>query len=355
MLRDESLAVAPDVDTQERDYACTSRGPGTELVGQSEAIRSVLQVVERVAPRDLPVLITGETGTGKELVARLLHETSRRRSGPFVRVNCGAIPATLAESELFGHQRGAFTGAHRSHRGYFGLADGGTLLLDEVEALPREIQPKVLRALEGGEIQTVGRGRPRVVDVRVVACSNVDLEAGSNEGWFRADLYYRLAVVTVELPPLRARTEDIAPLAEHFARAAAQRFGVGPVTLTAGLLAALRAMPWPGNARQLQHVITSMVALSDSGVLDETMLPSRTAPAAPLPVTEVDEPAPGSLPERMAVIERRLIADALRACGENRSEAARRLGVRRTTLLDRMRRLGLRGDGRASAERAGEP
>jgi len=222
-------------------------------------------------------------------------------------------------------------------------------LLDEVEALPAEVQPKVLRTLADGEIQTVGQGGTRQVDVRVVACTNSRLEEGVKSGWFRADLYFRLAVVGIDIPPLRCRREDIAALAEHFARLASERFGLGPVSLTPALISALEAMPWPGNVRQLEHTITAMVALADGDIVDESLLPnkSNTGHACPAAMP-IPDPA-STLHERMDQIERRLILEALAACGDNRSQAARKLGMRRTTLLDRMRRLGLRDDGQDEA------
>jgi transcriptional regulator with GAF, ATPase, and Fis domain len=348
------------------DASASTRLPA--LIGESPEIRAVLAVVDRIAARDLTVLVTGETGTGKELVGRILHERGARRLGPFVRVNCGAIPPTLAESELFGHVRGAFTGAHASRKGFFAMAHGGTLLLDEVEALPREVQPKVLRALERGEIQTVGSDTIQHVDVRVVACTNIDLPRMVADGGFRADLYYRLAVVELKLPPLRNRTGDIRLLAQHFAAAAARRFGTGARELSSALIAVLESLPWPGNVRQLEHAITSMVALSDQRTLDVHLLDANIAlrqtllmqavtdeasctdassePTPPSPSTTPSHGRP-TLRERMDAIERSIIAQELAACGDNRSEAARRLGVRRTTLLDRMRRLGLRADAAA--------
>lgn len=345
MFREEACM---DLDVSPPDLAPRGTEPrtaaSTRMVGSSLPMRRLLGVVHRLAARDLNVLITGETGTGKELVARLLHEQSGRSGGPFVRVNCGAIPPALAESELFGHERGSFTGAMRAHRGYFGMADGGTLQLDEVEALPLETQPKVLRALEDGEIQTVGRGGAGRVEVRVIACTNTDLEAGIAAGWFRADLFYRLAVARIAVPPLRERRDDVAALASHFARAAGVRFGIGRVTLTAGLLSALEAMPWPGNVRQLEHVVTSMVALADGAVIDETALPQGASRKAELPPQGDPCPGGGSLRQQMEAVERRIIREALASCKDNRSETARLLSVSRSTLLDRMRKLGLRGE-----------
>jgi len=335
MLREQSCVVAVSPSDCAEGFLGEPPSRDCAMVGSSAPMRRLIGIVDRIAPRDLSVLITGETGTGKELVARRLHEKSSRRSGPFVRVNCGAIPASLAESELFGHERGSFTGASRTHRGYFGMADGGTLQLDEVEALPLEVQPKVLRALENGELQTVGRGRTNRVDVRVVACTNLDLETGVTAGWFRADLYYRLAVVRIGVPPLRDRREDIAELATHFARAAGERFGTGRVTLNSRLLSSLEAMPWPGNVRQLEHLITSMVALADDDVLDETSLPRE------MQTTTEPGSRSESLREQLEVAERRIIQEALVSCRNNRSQAARLLKVGRTTLLDRMKKLGL--------------
>jgi two-component system response regulator AtoC len=283
-----------------------------------------------VAARDVPVLVLGETGTGKELLAALLHAGSNRARAPLVRFNCAAITSELAESELFGHARGAFTGASAAHAGFFAQADGGTLVLDEVGELSQRLQPKLLRALQSGEIQPVG-GRPQRVDVRVVACTHRDLGAEVRAGRFREDLWYRLAVVELTMPPLRERREDIPILAEVFARRAAARFGLEGVTLAPELLQALTARDYPGNVRELENLVTRAVALSEGGRIGTSELEWPKAPAR----------ASGSFRERVESLERSLLGEALTAAGGNQSEAARSLGLSRATFLDKLKRYGL--------------
>jgi two-component system response regulator AtoC len=321
---------------------------GRRFVGDAPPMRHLLDAVGRVAPKDITVLVRGETGTGKELVASLLHAQSRRAGGPLVRFNCAAIPGDLAEAELFGHARGAFTGATQARRGFFAEADGGTLVLDEVAELPLQIQAKLLRALQEGEIQPVGAGRVDRVDVRVVACTNRDLAAEARAGRFREDLYYRLAVVELTVPPLREHREDIPALAAEFARRYGERFGMEDVRLSPELVRLLGRADWPGNVRQLENAVARMVALSATGVL------GPEAFTAPAPAGGHDEGAEAgadavdpaavqgaSLREQLDALERNLIARALAATGGNQSEAARRLGVGRTAFIDRMKKYGL--------------
>jgi DNA-binding NtrC family response regulator len=303
---------------------------GRACVGQAPAFRQVVERALKLAGRDVPVLVLGETGTGKELLAGLLHAASKRSRGPLVRFNCAAIAPELAESELFGHARGAFTGATAAHAGFFAQADGGTLVLDEVGELPPRLQPKLLRALQSGEIQPVG-GPSERVDVRVVACTHRDLGAEVKAGRFREDLWYRLAVVELTMPPLRERRDDVALLAEVFARSAAQRFGLEGVTLDAELLRELTARDYPGNVRELENVVTRLVALSDGGRITKAQL-GATKPAGE---------KSGSFRERVESLERSLLSDALAAAGGNQSEAARNLGLSRATFLDKLKRYGL--------------
>src|SRR5256714_4858505 len=229
------------------------------LVARDPALAPVLELLRRAAPSSLPVTILGESGTGKEVAARAVHDLSLRGGGPFVPLNCGAISRELAEAELFGHEKGSFTGAVTSAPGAFGAADGGTLFLDEIGDLPLALQVKLLRALEAGEIKPVGAPRPRRIDVRVVCATHRDLRAGVKDGVFREDLFYRLRGVTVELPPLRARPQDILPLAEHFLPPRA--------TLSTDARAALLAHPWPGNVRELRHVVQLASLLSEAQVI----------------------------------------------------------------------------------------
>src|SRR5207253_7390466 len=239
---------APALRVQNRRLTA-ERALGRTIVGDSAPMRRLLDAVARVGPKDITVLVRGETGTGKELIASLIHAESRRAAGPLVRFNCAAIPGDLAEAELFGHARGAFTGATQARRGFFAEAHGGTLVLDEVGELPTGLQAKLLRALQEGEIQPVGAGRVERVDVRVVACTNRDLAADVRSGKFREDLYYRLAVVELIVPPLRDRPEDIATLALDFAHRYAHKFGLDSFELSPQLLVRLGQANWPGNVR----------------------------------------------------------------------------------------------------------
>ncbi len=324
---------------------------GRRIVGDSKPMRRLLEATQRIASRDVTVLVRGETGTGKELFAELLHVQSARASKPLVRFNCAALPAELADAELFGHVKGAFTGATQSRSGFFSQADGGTLILDEVGELPPAIQAKLLRALQEGEIQPVGSGRIEKVDVRVVAATNRDLAADVKTGAFREDLYYRLAVVELVVPPLRDRREDIAPLAVEFARRYADRFGLGGVTLEPALIDALVRADWPGNVRQLENTIARLAALSTGGTITladyqfASGAPQAEAPPTPVEADPGDEHAVPvdarhgpSLKEQVEAFERGLVARALESTGGNQSEAARRLGVSRVTLIDKMKK-----------------
>ncbi len=313
------------------------------IIGNSTSMRRLLATVARVAPKDVTVLVQGETGTGKELIASLLHAQSSRSLAPLVRFNCAAIPGELAEAELFGHAQGAFTGANHARRGFFAQADGGTLVLDEVGELPLPIQAKLLRALQEGEIQPVGTARVERVDVRVVACTNRDLAAEVRAGRFREDLYYRLAVVELLVPPLRDRREDIPTLAAEFARRLAERFGMQDVGLLPELLAALQQFDWPGNVRQLENAVARLLALSTGGQLGlEALAEPSVAPAAD---ESAEAPPEGtlSLREQVEAVERSLIGRTMAAVGGNQSEAARRLGLNRGSLIERLRKYGLAG------------
>jgi two-component system response regulator AtoC len=310
---------------------------GRPILGESPALRRVLDAALRVAGKDVTVLVRGETGTGKELIASLLHCRSRRASGPLVRFNCAAVPGELAESELFGHVRGAFTGATQAHRGYFAQADGGTLVLDEVGELPMSLQAKLLRALQEGEIQPVGASRVERVDVRVVASTHRDLTAEVKAGRFREDLYYRLAVVELTVPALRERREDIPALAETFARRCAERFGVEGVWLTSELVRRLQQRDWPGNVRELENVVTRLVALSSGGPLGAEALEEPSGEAGASEQAEARK----SFREQMGAFERELLQRTLAETGGNQSEAARRLRLSRVTLIDKLKRHGL--------------
>ena len=323
-------AVEARVLRREQRRRLAERGLERPIVGDAPALRRVLDMAARIADRELPVLVLGETGTGKELLAGLLHAGSRRARGPLVRFNCAAIPEQLADSELFGHARGAFTGASAARRGYFAQAESGTLVLDEIAELPLTIQAKLLRALQSGEIQPLG-ARVEKVDVRVVACTHRDLRAEVAAGRFREDLYYRLAVLELRVPPLRERREDIPVLADSFARRYAARFGLESVQLAPELVAALVARPWPGNVRELENCVARLVAQSGDGRIGGDAL------------AESATPGPGNLRAQVEAFERGLIEQALRAAGGNHSEAARRLATSRVTLLDKLKKHGLSG------------
>jgi two-component system response regulator AtoC len=320
------------------------RAIGRSFVGDSPPMRRLLDAISRVAGKDITVLVRGETGTGKELVSSLLHAQSRRAGRPLVRFNCAAIPGELAEAELFGHVRGAFTGAVQARRGFFAEADGGTLVLDEIGELPPGVQAKLLRALQEGEIQPVGAARVEKVDVRVIASTNRELKAEVAAGRFREDLYYRIAVVELEVPPLRDHRDDIPALAAEFARRYAERFGLAGLRLAPALVERLRAADWPGNVRQLENAVARMVALSGGGELGpESFFDERPAPEQD--EAEASSPPPegegATLREQLEALERSVIARTMEATGGNQSEAARRLGVSRTAFIDRLRKYGL--------------
>jgi two-component system response regulator AtoC len=307
---------------------------GQPIVGHGPPMRRLLEAVSRVAPRDITLLICGETGTGKELIASLVHAQSRRATRPLVRFNCAAIPPDLAEAQLFGHARGAFTGAVQARRGFFAEANGGTLVLDEIGELPLPVQAKLLRVLQDGEIQPVGTGKVERVDVRIVACTHRGLADEVRAGRFREDLYYRLAVVELVVPPLREHREDIPALAAEFARRYAERFGMQSVRLAPELLEAFQGMEWPGNVRQLENAVARILALSTGGEIGLEAFLASSAPAA-------DAEETLSLREQLDAVERSLIQRTMTSAGGNQSEAARRLGINRGSLIERLKKYGL--------------
>jgi formate hydrogenlyase transcriptional activator len=306
-----------------------------EIVGSSEPLRRVLAHVARVARTDSTVLITGETGTGKELVARAIHKRSSRSSRAFIRVNCGAIPLSLIGSELFGHERGAFTGATQRRLGRFELADGGTIFLDEVGELPMETQVALLRVLQEREFERVGGTKPLTVDIRVLAATNRDLQGAVNDGRFRQDLYYRLNVFPIQMPSLRERIDDIPLLVEYLTARNAQQAGKKVRRIQKRTMELLKRYRWPGNVRELQNVIERAVILSDSDILsvDETWLPSQPSLGTARPT-----PLYASLAEK----ERETIESALASCRGRvygAFGAAAKLGMPRSTLESKIRAL----------------
>jgi two-component system, NtrC family, nitrogen regulation response regulator NtrX len=322
-------------------------GEDDPLVGASERMTEVRELIARVAPTEARVLITGESGTGKELAASAIHRLSRRAPGPFIRLNCAAIPRDLVESELFGHEKGAFTGASERRRGRFELADGGTLLLDEIGDLSAEAQAKLLRALEAGEIERVGGDQPIRIDVRIVASTNRDLHADVAAGRFREDLFFRLHVIPVHMPPLRERPGDVRQLVGHFLERHRSRTAMMPPRIGAPAMEALERHPWPGNVRELANIVERLVILHAGAELGaeevrSVLLGSPTArPTAAALVRGNGAAQNASLTRMLDEFERDLIRAALDQADGSIAEAARRLQTDRANLYRRIRRLDL--------------
>jgi transcriptional regulator with GAF, ATPase, and Fis domain len=304
-----------------------------QVIGNSPALESVLEQVERVAPTDSTVLVQGETGTGKELIAHAIHNLSARCGRPFVRLNCAAIPLDLLESELFGHEKGAFTGAIAQKIGRFELADKGTLFLDEVGDIPPALQPKLLRVLQEQEFERLGSTRTHQVNVRLVAATNRNLEEMANRGEFRSDLYYRLNVFPVLLPPLRERREDIPALVAHFVEIFGRRMSRQIEHIPPTTMSALTSYQWPGNIRELQNLIERAVILSDDGVL-----PNPLPAVGPLGITA--SPAATTLKDSERVLILRTLESVGWIIGGPKGAAAK-LGLKRTTLIHKMQKLGI--------------
>jgi len=342
--RDELQGVITKAIRTRARRQSNAGGPGgTVIVGETPEIEGVFRLVDKVAASPTTVLVTGESGTGKELVARSIHEKSGRH-GAFIQVNCGAIPENLFEAELFGYEKGAFTGAVTSKPGRFELADGGTLFLDEVGELPRDMQVKLLRALQERRIDRVGGLQPIDIDVRIVAATNVDLEQAVQEGSFRQDLFYRLSVFPIELPALRERRDDIPLLVEHFRRLFNDKLGKSVDAVSADAIELLRAHPWPGNIRELENLMERSVLLAESETLTPDDLPGLR-PTVPVPAAPEELDALG-LKEYVRVhtarLERDRIQRVLEAEDGNVTRAARRLGISRKSLQTKMKEYGLR-------------
>jgi len=313
------------------------------MVGDSPAMKRVFVEVRKVAQYKTNVLITGESGTGKELVARAIHALSPRALGPFVAINCGAIPPSLLESELFGHRRGAFTDAVRDKRGMFEEADGGTLFLDEIGELPLELQVKLLRALQEGEIRPIGDNRPTPIDVRVVAATVRHLEAMVQQGRFREDLYYRLNVVPLALPELRRRKEDIPALVDHFVAVYGRKHGPAGMAVeevSKDALERLVSYDWPGNIRELENTIERAMVLCESNVITADLLEAKIRPSAQTGALALGDDDL-SIKKATRQVERRLIEKALEATGGNRTNAAKLLEISHRALLYKIKEYGL--------------
>ena len=309
-----------------------------EIVFTGEAMKKVMAQIDRVAPTETRVCILGETGTGKELVARALHEKSPRNSGPFVAINCAAVPAELIESELFGHEKGSFTGATARHVGKFEQADHGTLFLDEIGDMPLTMQAKLLRVLEEGEIERIGTNKPTPVDVRVIVATHRNLEAQVQDGKFRQDLFHRVFVFPIVLPPLRGRQEDIPALVAHFAAQGCAQNSWKPVTFTTNAVEALQQYSWPGNVRELRNMVERIMLLASSNEVDADTVESVVTPSASPAKAAVGS---GPLASRVESFEREVILAELRRANYHITNAARALGLERSHLYKKAEQLGI--------------
>lgn len=333
-LVDEKMEIRRDIFRMD-----SSENAPYGIVGKSSAVRRVLALINKVKDTDTNVIITGESGTGKELVAHALHYGGKRRTGPFEVVNCGAIPANLMESELFGHAKGAFTGAYQARKGKFELANGGTLFLDEIGELELSLQAKLLRVLEDFKVEPIGSGNSISVDVRIVAATNRDLEKMAEEGLFREDLLFRLNVINIHLPPLRERKEDVPLLIKHFLNRYAEKFSMPIEGIDSKALAVLENYDWPGNIRELQNVIQRLVILSEGRQIKLADLPKNLVKANSKPVKENNGSSlvPVYVGETLEEAEKRIILSTLRYYNDNKTRAAEVLGITDRTLRNKLK------------------
>ena len=317
----------------------------TSITGASDSMRKVFQQMDKIIESELPVLIHGESGTGKELIARAIHHNGERKDKPFVTENCAALPDTLLESELFGHVRGAFTGAYRNKKGLLEQADGGTLFLDEIGDMSTEMQKKLLRVLQEGEFRVLGSDRIVQVDVRILTASHRNLEEMVRDGTFREDLYYRIAVLSIVLPPLRERRDDVPLLAEHLLARAAREAGSTPPRIPHEVMACLVRHDWPGNVRELENEMRRLVVLATETVtgedLSEAVREGRKTTGEALSSGNLN--ATGDIREAVADLEKRSIEASLAQAGGNKSQAARTLGISRFALQRKLEKYGLAG------------
>jgi DNA-binding NtrC family response regulator len=335
----ESRALKRENQELKNEIVRRNRGDAARPVGRSKSFRDVVRLAETVAPSDSTVLISGESGTGKEVLARYIHEMSDRSGGPFVSINCGALPENLLESELFGHVKGSFTGAVRDKHGMFVAAKGGTFFLDEVGEMSPATQVKLLRALQEREVIPVGATEAVPVDVRIIGATNRDLDEEIRRGNFRSDLFYRLNVITLHLPPLRERPDDVTILAEYFLQRFAEGRGKTPPRLTAETMAALQAYDWPGNVRELENALERAAVLSPDGAIDQGALPARVTDRAAQPLVGDHLPPNPTL----EIVERAYIFWVLQSEGGNKTRAAEVLGIDPSTLYRKLVRYGIQG------------
>ncbi len=330
-LRTENLILQSKV----QEFSALNR-----MIGRSKAMRSVLKILSRVAKTDSTILVTGESGTGKELIANAIHEMSPRANGPFIPINCGAIPEELLEAEVFGHEKGAFTGALRERPGRFELAHKGTIFLDEIGEMSQKLQVKLLRFLQERKITRVGGTRVIEVDVRIIAATNKDLEQAVAEGEFREDLFYRLNVIPIHAPPLRERSGDISLLVHHFLRRHCQKYDMTMKGISGSALRAMERYDWPGNVRELENILERLVLLTDEDKIRVGHLPARIRKfVSDEPVLDVEISDDGiDMKQMLSELEDRLIINALKRCGGVKNQAAKLLGLKRTTLIEKMKK-----------------
>ncbi len=346
LLKGDRAGGAPERDRRTIDPAAAASAP---FLGEAPSVRAVRVMIERVGETDAPVFISGESGTGKELAARTIHETGRRRHGPFVAVNCAAIPEALLESELFGHARGSFTGAFRDKAGLVEEASGGTFFLDEIGDLPLALQSKLLRVLEERQIRRVGETRPRRVDVRFVSATNKDLDHEVERGRFRQDLYYRLKIIAIDLPPLRERPDDVLLLLDHFLDAFARSMGRPRPFVSPLALEMLLRYPWPGNVRELQNEVQRALVMAGGGplILEDHLSPKVN------PAGETYTEGSHKLAAAKADFERRFLREALARCRYHRTRTAAEVGLTRQGLFKLLKKHGIEGKAAPVGARAG--
>lgn len=313
-----------------RAEEATGPGPPVGLIGESEPMRKVYDEIVKAAATSATILITGESGTGKELVARAIHYRSRRAASPFIPVNCGGIPQELLESELFGHIKGAFTGAVETRAGFFQTAEGGTIFLDEISEMPLPMQVKLLRVLQDREVRMVGSSRAKTVDVRILAATNKDLAGLVDKGGFREDLFYRINVITIAVPPLRVRGNDVVLLAQHFARKFAAELGKPVPRISERVFQVLKEYPWPGNVRELENIVQRLVVMTDGDIVEVPDLPA---------LMRFSVVRDRGLNRTLAEVEAEHIQNVLASVGGNKSRAADILGIDRKTLRERLKRI----------------